>query len=85
MKQNLRCTLVFACLAAAAVAFVLLDNWLVPPIFGAWAIMILAFFGGKQEEVRPGAADGIDPKAVKEYRKQHPEASIVEAVNAIGS
>lgn len=85
MKQNLRYTLVFACLTAAALTYVLLDSWLVPAIFGAWAVMILAFFGGKSESVRPGAVDGIDPKAVKEYRKQHPEASIVEAVNAIGS
>ncbi|WP_058235103.1 hypothetical protein [Devriesea agamarum] len=85
MKRNLRYTLVFACLAAAAVAYVVFDTWLVTAIFGAWAIMILTFFGSKQENVRPGAADGIDPKAVKEYRKQHPEASIIEAVNAISS
>lgn len=83
---KLLCIVEFVLIALAAVV-----GWLTHSLFAALVLLIVAgivgyvSFGrtvGNPKDLRPRANQPIDVEAVKQYRIDHPGASIIDGVNA---
>ena len=81
MKNYIRPVLTLLCVAAAAVTYFAFNNILIALLFAACGVMLWAFFG-KENDPSVEITKKVDPKELKEYRRQHPEASISDAIRA---
>lgn len=75
-----------AMLVLAIMSFLLIivfDQVTFGVLSGGIALMIWGWFGNERQEITVDAR-GLDPKDVKEYRRQHSGASLTDAINALG-
>ncbi|GGL85814.1 hypothetical protein [Glutamicibacter protophormiae] len=81
MKNYIRPVLTLLCVVAAAVTYFAFNNILIALLFAACGVMLWAFFG-KENDPSVEITKKVDPKELKEYRRQNPEASISDAIRA---
>lgn len=81
MKNYIRPVLTLLCVVAAAVTYFAFNNILIALLFAACGVMLWAFFG-KENDPSVEMTKKVDPKELKEYRRQNPEASISDAIRA---
>lgn len=81
MKNYIRPVLTLLCVALAAVAYFAFSNIFVALIFAACGVMLWAFFREKYD-ASVEITKKVDPRELKEYRRQHPGASITDAIRA---
>lgn len=83
MKKRTRNAALLVLAAAAVLAMVLLDDSIWGIMLAGWAMFFWAFTNAEPREIVVDAR-GLNPNDVKEYRRQHPEATLTEAINALG-
>lgn len=81
MRNYIRPGFTMLCVVAAAVTYFAFSNILIALIFAAWGVMLWTFFGSRNE-ASVEITRKVDPKELKEYRRQHPEASMTDAIRA---
>lgn len=81
MKNYIRPVLTLLCVVVAAVTYFAFNNILIALLFAACGVMLWAFFG-KENDPSVEITKKVDPKELKEYRRQNPEASISDAIRA---
>lgn len=84
MSKTTRITVLLALTSMATLLIVMLEEPLWGLLVGSWALMLWSWNGWKPRQEITVDARGLSPRDVKEYRRQHPGASIVDAVNALG-
>jgi hypothetical protein len=84
MSKTTRITVLLALTSMATLLIVMLEEPLWGLLVGSWALMLWSWNGRKPRQEITVDARGLSPRDVKEYRRQHPGASIVDAVNALG-
>ncbi len=83
MKKSTRNIVLLLLAIAAGTLIIVFDNMLIGGIIAGWAILYWGWSIDANQEVTADARE-LNPKDVKEYRRQHPDATIVDAVNALG-
>lgn len=79
----MRTSILLALAAASVLLMTLLEDSLWGLLVGCWALMFWGWTGPKPQEVT-GDASGLSVQDIKAYRVEHPGATIVDAVNALG-
>lgn len=74
--------ILISAIVAGSLIFVF-DEVLLGTMIVGWTMFFWGLSGYKDQEVTADAR-GLSPKDVKEYRRQHPGTTIVDAVNALG-
>ncbi|MGP9033012.1 hypothetical protein ACT17S_08065 [Glutamicibacter mysorens] len=69
--------------AASVLLMTLLEDSSWGLLVGWWALMFWGWTDPKPQEVT-GDASGLSAQDIKAYRVEHPGATIVDAVNALG-
>ncbi|WP_143181086.1 hypothetical protein [Glutamicibacter sp. 0426] len=83
MGKPMRTSILLALAAASMLLMTLLEDSLWGLLAGCWALMFWGWTGLKPQEVT-GDASGLSAQDIKDYRVEHPGATIVDAVNALG-
>ncbi|HCM94026.1 hypothetical protein [Glutamicibacter arilaitensis] len=83
MGKSTRTSILLAMAAAALLLMTLLDDSIWGLLVGSWALMFWGWSGTKPQEVT-GDVSGLSVQDIKAYRVEHPGATIVDAVNALG-
>lgn len=83
MKKSVRRAVMLVLAIMSFLLIVVFDQVLLGVLSGAIALMVWGWFGNERQEITVDARD-LDPKDVKEYRRQHKGATVVDAINALG-
>lgn len=83
MGKSTRTGILLALAAASLLLMTLLEDPIWGLLVGSWALMLWGWTGTKPQEVT-GDASGLSAQEIRAYRVEHPGATIVDAVNALG-
>ncbi len=81
MKNYIRPVLTLLRVVAAAVTYFAFNSIFIALLFAACGVMLWAFLG-KENDPSVEITKKVDPKELKEYRRQNPGASISDAIRA---
>ncbi|MEG2714805.1 MULTISPECIES: hypothetical protein [Micrococcaceae] len=84
MGKSTRTSVLLALATAAILLMALSEEPTWGLLVGSWTLMLWGWTGSPKPQEITVDAQGLSPRDVKEYRRQHPGVTMVDAINALG-